>query len=185
MRRCCTAAEIVNFALWGVKNRKGYKITMKKEKSTNRIYGAYGSNLNLGQMSWRCPDAKPFKTGFVNGYKLTFRRGGYANIEPADGCKVPVLLWEISKTDETSLNRYEGYPKFYIKVDLPVETGDGTVMAMFYVMADRYTTQAVQPTDAYLHTLHEGYLDNNLPIEYLEQQVGKALIEISTPHKFP
>lgn len=47
-----------------------------------KIYGAYGSNINLRQMAYRCPNAKVIGQGILNDYELTFRRGGYANIEP-------------------------------------------------------------------------------------------------------
>ena len=157
---------------------------MKKKNATKRIYGAYGSNLNLAQMHWRCLNARPLKVGTVNGYSLTFRRNGYANIEPEEGGRVPVLLWEVTETDEAALDRYEGYPKFYTKVDLPVETGDGTVTAMFYVMTERYAVRATRPTEWYLQTLREGYRDNDLPLEYLETQVNKALIEETKTNRF-
>lgn len=49
-----------------------------------KIYGAYGSNINLEQMAYRCPHAEVYKVGYINGYRLTFRSGGFANIEKSE-----------------------------------------------------------------------------------------------------
>ena len=38
-----------------------------------KIYCAYGSNMNLEQMSHRCPNAKVIGKGKLENYKLTFR----------------------------------------------------------------------------------------------------------------
>lgn len=151
---------------------------MKNKNVTNRIYGAYGSNLDLKQMAWRCPGGQRLITGYVNDYRLTFRRGGYANIEPSKGDRVPVLLWEISQDNEKALDRYEGFPHFYIKVELPVETCQGAMKAMFYIMADQYTTQSEKPTIRYYSTLYRGYVDNCLPLKYLKKAIKENESEL-------
>ena len=90
----------------------------------NRLYIAYGSNLHLPQMAFRCPTAKVVGASEVKGYELLFRggsRGAVATIEPLEGSSVPVLLWKIRPQDELSLDRYEGYPNFYRKEMLEVE----------------------------------------------------------------
>ena len=38
-------------------------------------YFAYGSNLNFGQMSYRCLEATVVGTAKLEGYELAFRRG--------------------------------------------------------------------------------------------------------------
>ena len=40
-----------------------------------RLYIAYGSNLNLSQMAYRCPTAKVAGKGGLKGYELLFRGG--------------------------------------------------------------------------------------------------------------
>ena len=57
------------------------------------LYIAYGSNINLGQMAYRCPTAERVSTGFVENYELEFRR--VATIVPKQDSKVPVLVWEL------------------------------------------------------------------------------------------
>ena len=77
----------------------------------NKLYLAYGSNLNLEQMANRCPTAKVVGNSKINGYRLLFRgahAGAVATIEPFKGESVPVLAWEITPADEAALDRYEG-----------------------------------------------------------------------------
>ena len=102
-----------------------------------KLYLAYGSNMDLEQMDWRCPDANLRGVSEIPDYRLLFKgskTGSYATIEPKEGSKVPVLVWEISERDERSLDRYEGYPHFYQKKDIDVELKGNTVTAMAYVM---------------------------------------------------
>lgn len=75
-----------------------------------KLYAAYGSNMNLEQMSYRCPAAKVVGTGVVRDYRLTFRGSsrGVANIEHCKDRDVPVVLWEITKACEEALDVYEG-----------------------------------------------------------------------------
>ena len=64
----------------------------------SKLYVAYGSNLNMMQMGWRCPTASVVGTGKIIDYKLTFRR--VATIEPCVKCEVPVAVWKIEDSDE-------------------------------------------------------------------------------------
>ena len=84
--------------------------------SKGRMYFAYGSNINLDQMSVRCPNATVIGPVTLNNYELTFRGRmdgcGVANIEPKKGSAVPGLLWHITPQCEAALDVYEGAPKF-------------------------------------------------------------------------
>ena len=123
-----------------------------------KLYLAYGSNLNLGQMAHRCPDSKVAGKAELPGYRLLFRgRPGnaHATIEESEGRTVPVLLWKVSVRDEALLDRYEGYPYYYDKVQIPVELDGKTVSAMAYVMQPGFDLS--KPSPSYLHTIREGY----------------------------
>lgn len=129
-----------------------------------RYYLAYGSNLNRGQMRYRCPDAYPVGTCRLNNYQLVFRRG-VLTIEPEQGSFVPVAVWAISRDDEKSLDRYEGFPRLYYKHEFPlVFTGESMgkateviVDGMAYIMTDGFPIQA--PSESYMRTCMEGYLN--------------------------
>ena len=123
-----------------------------------KLYLAYGSNLNLGQMAHRCPDSQVAGRAQLPGYRLLFRgRPGnaHATIEESEGRTVPVLLWKVSVRDEALLDRYEGYPYYYDKVQIPVKLGGKTVSAMAYVMQPGFDLN--NPSPSYLHTIREGY----------------------------
>lgn len=102
-----------------------------------KYYIAYGSNMDERQMAVRCRDAVLVGTGFIQGYELLFKgslTGCYATIEPKAGSCVPVTIWTISRTDEKRLDRYEGFPAFYYKKDVKVQTGNGTITGLVYIM---------------------------------------------------
>lgn len=55
----------------------------------DRLYFAYGSNINLYQMDYRCPDATVVGPVALENYELLFRRGGFATIRAQGGRKGP------------------------------------------------------------------------------------------------
>ena len=147
----------------------------------NKIFAAYGSNMNLEQMLHRCPGAKVTGTGEVENYKLTFRgRGnGVANIERGQGSTVPIVLWEITARCQKALDIYEGYPRLYVKRDIEVVTQKGVVIAMAYVMRKEYERLPAKPSQYYLDIISEGYADNEIPLGTLKEAVAENLRELS------
>ena len=88
-----------------------------------RYYLAYGSNLYTPQMRYRCPSARLMGTAVIENYKLIFKKsktGSYLTVEPKQGAEVPVAVWQLTTEDERSLDRYEGYPKYYYKKEFQV-----------------------------------------------------------------
>ena len=85
---------------------------------SKRYYIAYGSNLSTEQMAFRTPDAKIVGKAILYGWQLLFKL--HATIEENKEKNTPVLVWEISQEDEKRLDRYEGYPAYYYKKELPV-----------------------------------------------------------------
>ena len=88
-----------------------------------RYYLAYGSNLNVGQMKFRCPTARIIGTSVIKDYELLFKgskTGSYLTIEKKKGARVPVAVWETQESDELALDRYEGCPQFYYKTEMIV-----------------------------------------------------------------
>ena len=142
-------------------------------------YIAYGSNLSLEQMAVRCPDAQIAGKGFLYGWKLKFRY--HATIECSEGSRVPVLVWEISRKDEKSLDRYEGYPHYYRKRKLKVAMTDldgenaREEIAMVYIMTEK--GEGGMPARSYYKLLAEGYKRFGFDPEILERALEEALEE--------
>ena len=144
-------------------------------KRKERLYIAYGSNLNLPQMAFRCPTAEVAGKSELKGYELLFRggrRGAVATVEPKDGGSVPVLLWKIRKEDEEALDRYEGYPHFYEKQMMEVELDGKPVSAMVYVMTPGHEFGI--PSDYYADVIREGYETAGFDLQILEDAIDHA-----------
>ncbi len=99
---------------------------------------AYGSNLNIEEMSERCREAEIIGAGVLENYQLLFKgeeKNAYLTIEKKEGAVVPVGLWKITPSDEIALDEYEEYPLMYDKVELPVKTDSGDMIhAVAYIM---------------------------------------------------
>ena len=138
-----------------------------------KIYVAYGSNLDVAQMAWRCPSAKKLGSGMLEGWELIYRRsysGAYATIRKAPGKYVPVGLWKISAQNERALDRYEGYPSFYQKYDVDaLVSGGKTVTGMVYIM--RPDAVPGYPTEWYIDTIYRGYQDFDLDARFLADSI--------------
>lgn len=143
-----------------------------------KYYIAYGSNLNVKQMSHRCPTARPLGTANLDGWTLLFRgskTGSYLTIEPKEGSSVPVAVWEVSERDERCLDHYEGYPHFYYKKDIEVTfTGlvtkrKRTRTAFVYIMHE--DRPLGQPSKYYLEVCAEGYMNFGFDLTRLLQAV--------------
>ena len=143
-------------------------------KNTNKLYIAYGSNLNIEQMGFRCPYAVPLGTAALDGYRLMFR-GGYnavATVEPMVGGSVPVLIWEITPRDEEALDRYEGWPKLYRKETVTVAFCGKPVEAMVYIMNEVYPYGL--PGKYYLGVIKEGYASAGFDTTVLDDAMAAS-----------
>ena len=133
------------------------------------LYIAYGSNLNIKQMKYRCPTAKLVGNGRLENYIMDFRKilsNAYATIHPQNGGFVPVGFWEIDRIAEQALDIYEGYPQFYIKSYLNITLPQGiSAKAMVYIM-NKSAIPGI-PSPYYIKTIYQGYLDVGINTTYL------------------
>ena len=146
-----------------------------------KYYIAYGSNLNIRQMKYRCPGARVVGTAVLDGWQLLFKgskTGSYLTIEENPGYMVPVAIWEISPEDERALDRYEGFPNFYYKRELPVTfvgIRSGRVRtrtAMVYIMHE--DRPLGMPSQMYVDTCVEGYRYFGFDIGFLVDAINDS-----------
>ena len=143
-----------------------------------RYYIAYGSNLNKAQMHWRCPDAKVIGTAELKDWRLLFKgskSGAYLTIEKEDGGSVPVAVWSVSERDEQMLDRYEGFPVFYYKTELPVtvkgiKTGKPRHLTAFAYIMHEDRPEGI-PSKQYIQICAEGYRDFGFDLNILADAV--------------
>ena len=145
-----------------------------------QLYIAYGSNINLEQMAYRCPHSKVVGASKIKDYELEFR--GVATIVPQKGATVPVLIWKLDERDLPALNRYEGYPRLYrqetMSFDLDSKQYDGMAYLMNY-------GKLSPPSQQYYNTILQGYRENGLDEKYLQTALENSLqLECSVNDEF-
>lgn len=133
------------------------------------LYIAYGSNINLQQMSFRCPRSSPLGVATVKGWELEFR--SVATIVPNKNAEVPVLLWELDPRDIPALNKYEGWPHLYRQENIELEFNGEKISGMAYLMN---RGQISPPSQGYMQTIWDGYKANGMDTSYLVEAAAKA-----------
>ena len=135
-----------------------------------RFYLAYGSNLNVEQMQYRCPGAEIVTTAMIPDYQLMFKgskTGSYLTIEKLPGAQVPVAVWRVTDADIASLDRYEGFPTFYYKREFTLDCADGKRHRCFaYIMHEDHVLGI--PSDWYVKTCLAGYMHFGFDKRYLQ-----------------
>lgn len=131
------------------------------------LYIAYGSNMNLEQMDYRCPNSYVVGNGKLKGWKLVFNVHADVIKTNNENDVVPVVVWNIADSDWEKLDMYEGYPSYYIKKTVNVILDNGkTEKAIVYVMADN-RKGICPPAQNYFNCIYNGYIENGIDIEYL------------------
>ncbi len=127
-------------------------------------YFAYACNLNRKQMLERCPGSKPGLTAALPNYKLVFVgwsrqwRGGVASIKPFRGERVPGAVYELSDQDWRRLDKHEGYPGAYDRLNVKLSDEDGELVeAITYIKAGQ--AEETRPSPEYLSIIQQGYRD--------------------------
>lgn len=142
----------------------------------NKLYIAYGSNLNIAQMADRCPSARVIGSSEMKGWRLLFRgsrTGAVATVEPNKGSSVPVLVWEITPADEAALDRYEGWPFLYRKETVKVKINSKNVKAMVYIMNEGRPLG--QPSCYYYSVILEGYKAAGFDMDILRRAATESV----------
>ena len=78
------------------------------EEMGSHLYFAYGSNMDVDQMSHRCPESVFVGTASLQNYAFELDSAGVATVVENRGSTVYGALWLISESDERKLDGYEG-----------------------------------------------------------------------------
>lgn len=132
-------------------------------------YFSYGMNTNLNSMALRCPRARSLGAAVLPHYKFEFK--SFATVSPEMGHNVHGVLWEITDDCEKSLDRLEGYPVFYSKINVWVEHDNELVPCMTYLM---YPDEEFNyPSTSYVNMLEEGYRAHGIVTDQIDQALMK------------
>lgn len=146
----------------------------------SKLYIAYGSNVNLSQMSHRCPTATLYAKGILQNQEIIYRgepTNSYATIRKKEGSSIPILIWTIQEADEKALDLYEDYPTLYNKETILVESNGTQIEGMIYIM--NQTEKPGKPSPSYIETIRQGYRDNSFDLELFEKTLEFNQIELN------
>jgi cation transport regulator ChaC len=135
-------------------------------------YFAYASNMNRTQMRSRAGEIFEEKLGRLDNYELAFNkkvRGGTAsaNIRPAQGKVVEGVLYKINESAFRNLDRAEGAPVHYRRIQVDVKGADGkTVPAQAFIATK--VEKGLRPASHYLKSILDGATEHGLPVEYID-----------------
>lgn len=134
-------------------------------------YFAYGSNMNLEQMAFRCPGATVVGTARLPNHRIRFVNdaggfdGGVATIVADDDAEVWGVVWEISGDHLKALDEWEGYPVAYDRFDTAVLAPEPMTVLVYQATM----LQRQPPAERYLGGIVRGAVANGLPQEYVER----------------
>jgi cation transport regulator ChaC len=140
--------------------------------ATTAWYFAYASNMNRAQMRSRAGEILEERPGRLENYELAFNkkvRGGTAgaNIRPAAGKAVEGILYKINESAFRNLDRFEGAPVHYRRIQVNVKDHDGRPVAAEAFIATK-VEKGLHPAAHYLKTILDGAAEHGLPPDYVE-----------------
>lgn len=139
--------------------------------SPRKYYFAYGSNCHVSSMLSRCPAATQIGKAVLNHHKLVFR--SVADIQTSSENSVQGALWTITSDCEIALDRFEGFPRHYIKRQVLVIHDElGELDAMVYVLVGRACLEP--PRAVYRDTIARGYIGLDISLRQLNIAVLDA-----------
>ena len=122
----------------------------------NIYYFAYGTNLNKRIFLKKFKDAKIIKKYTLKNFKVVFRtKYVIPDLQKKLNSKVSGLIYKINKDIEKKLDRYEDYPRLYLKKYFKY----GKKKVMFYYM--RKKSSPIKPRGYYFKIMKDGYRQNN------------------------
>jgi gamma-glutamylcyclotransferase (GGCT)/AIG2-like uncharacterized protein YtfP len=132
------------------------------------LYFAYGSNMDLFQMSNRCPASATTSTAELFHHRFIINARGVATVVPDPASTVYGMLWQLTPEDEHSLDRYEGVERgVYRKAFVEVVTHDGKkTKALIYLAKN---TKPGKPKPGYMERILSGAEECGLPQAYIDQ----------------
>jgi gamma-glutamylcyclotransferase (GGCT)/AIG2-like uncharacterized protein YtfP len=134
-------------------------------------YFAFASNMSRAQMRSRAGEIFEEQPGRLDNYELVFNkkvRGGTAtaNIHPAPGQSVFGILYKIDESSFRNLDRFEGAPVHYRRIEVKVTNPAGqNILAQAYIATK--VEKGLRPAPHYLKTILDGAAEHGLPAEYI------------------
>lgn len=142
-------------------------------------YFAFGSNLSPFQMTVRCPGSQVIQSGTLKGYKLAFSGfsgswdGGVATILPDPSSEVQGVLYRLNKKNLKKLDRFEGFPFVYDRIQVEVIGENGKVYSA--LVYKKLNSTLSTPSMQYFHQIWKAYRDFDMDDEFLMEAIENSL----------
>ena len=136
-------------------------------------YFAFASNMSRAQMKSRAGEIFEERVAKLENYELVFNkkaRGGSAtaNIRPVPGQALEGVLYKINEQAFRALDRFEGAPQHYRRIEVNVVDGNGQRVAAQAFIATK-VEKGLRPAPHYLKTILDGAREHGLSEEYLKK----------------
>ena len=139
---------------------------------------AYGSNMSSTVVRSRAGEIVEEQVGKLENYEIVFNkkaRGGSAtaNIRPAQGKNVYGVLFRIAESALRSLDRFQGAPQHYRRIEVNVTDSQGDRVAAQTYIATK-VEKGLRPAGYYLQSILQAAEEHHLPAEYIEEVKATA-----------
>ena len=132
--------------------------------TTKHAYFSYGMNTDPDAMALRTGTPTPIGRGLVRDH--AFRFAYHADVFPQRGTNTFGVLWELDDDQLAQLDRREGYPTYYDRKKVVVESGGRSWDAWMYFMVDGHPT--APPPDSYYKMITSGYTAFGVPLSQIQ-----------------
>lgn len=132
-------------------------------------YFAYGMNTNKAEMARRCPAASFIGVAKLREHKFIF--AGHADIVECKNSVVDGALWLITDHCLTELDLLEGYPRYYNRKAVTVESNSKKFIAWTYYMN---VSNIAPPANYYWECVFEGYTEYNISTNQLYSALDQS-----------
>ncbi|XP_023326928.1 gamma-glutamylcyclotransferase isoform X2 [Eurytemora carolleeae] len=145
---------------------------LEKSQSTFS-YFAFGSNLSSQRIRINNPSARFRSIAKLSDYKLDFNyfskrwQGAPATLVPHEGEHVWGVLWELDQEHLETLDKQEGVPRVYKRMEVRVELEDGRSEIAYTYYLVKPDEPDKRPSKVYLDVILTGAREHSLPSHYL------------------
>src|SRR5229473_212679 len=142
-----------------------------RQMAATSWYFAYASNMSRAQMQSRAGNILEAQTARLENYEIVFNKKSHggsakANVRPAAGKVVYGVLYKIPESAYRTMDKHEGAPQHYRRIEVTVTDGAGRKMGAQAYIATK-VEKGLKPSPHYLQTILEGAGEHQLPAEYV------------------
>ena len=146
---------------------------------SGHYYFAYGSNMNPARVRQRQMGFDAHMSAQLFGYALAFNKRSHkypgaasANVmAAAKTSRVEGVVYRLKTADHIHMmDPFEGYPRLYSRIELPVQTVAGEIMAWTYIANPELVTAGLKPSRWYMAHLLAG--EEYLSVDYYARLAG-------------